>query len=106
MAEILNSKLPRHIARIALIITQSRYRSLSDDPNVYFYPSLLIRRIAKTLLLLAITLLLLLPVVVCNIVNSTSIRIAIVMISTVSYLFILSVLTKSRTMELVLAGAT
>jgi hypothetical protein len=79
---------------------------MSDDPNVYIYSGPLIQSIAKALLLLLITLLLLMPVVVCNIISTTSVRIVVVMVSTVSYLLVLSVLTKSRTMELVLAGAT
>lgn len=58
------------------------------------------------MLLFLITLLLLMPVVICNIINTISVRIVIVMISTVSYLLILSGLTKLRTTELMLAAAT
>lgn len=79
---------------------------MSDDPNVYIHSGQLIQRIAKALLLFLITILLLMPVVVCSIINATSVRIAIVMVSTISYLLVLSSLTKSRTMELILAGAT
>lgn len=79
---------------------------MSNDPNVYIHSGQLIQRIAKALLLLLITILLLMPVVVCSIINTTSVRIAIVMVSTISYLLVLSSLTKSRTMELILAGAT
>jgi hypothetical protein len=46
------------------------------------------------------------PIIVCNIISSFSIRIVIIIVSTIFYLLILSGLTKSRTMELVLAGAT
>jgi hypothetical protein len=79
---------------------------MSNDPNVYIYSGSLIKRIAKALLLLLITLLLLIPVVVCNTISTTSVRIFVVMVSTILYLLVLSVLTKSRTMELILAGAT
>lgn len=85
---------------------KGRFHNISNDPNVYIYTGPLIRRIAKGLLLLLITLLLLMPVVVCNIISTTSVRILVVMVSTISYLLVLSVLTKSRTMELILAGAT
>ncbi|KAH8158977.1 hypothetical protein CIB48_g9271 [Xylaria polymorpha] len=51
-------------------------------------------------------LLLLTPVVICNIISTISGRIVIVIASTVFYLVILSGLTKSRTMELTVAGAT
>lgn len=76
------------------------------DTNVYIYSGPWIKRIAKALLLSLITFLLLMPVVMCNIISTTRIRIVIVMISTISYLLILSGLTKSRTMELILAGST
>jgi len=84
----------------------SHYHSVSIDANVYIYSGTLIKRTARALLLFLITFLLLMPVVICNIINTISIRIIVIMISTISYLFILSELTKSRTMELILAGAT
>ena len=46
------------------------------------------------------------PIIICNLVSTDSIRIIVVTLSTVSYLLTLSVLTGSRTMELILAGAT
>ncbi|KAN0083822.1 hypothetical protein V8E54_002910 [Elaphomyces granulatus] len=80
---------------------------MSNDPNVYIsYSGRLIQRIARALLLLLITLLLLMPIVVCNIISTTSIRILVVIVSTISYLLVLSLLTKSRSIELILAGAT
>ncbi|KAL7798569.1 hypothetical protein V8C37DRAFT_368323 [Trichoderma ceciliae] len=84
----------------------SRFHDLSTDPNVYIYRGPLIRRIVKVLLLFLITLLLMMPVIICNLISTVSVRIVVVMLSTISYLLILSWLTKSRTMELVLAGAT
>ncbi|KAF7502934.1 hypothetical protein GJ744_004810 [Endocarpon pusillum] len=60
----------------------SSFHDVSTDPNVYLYSGPLIKRTAQALLLFLITLLLLIPVVICNI------------------------LTKSRTIELILAGAT
>jgi uncharacterized membrane protein YhaH (DUF805 family) len=70
------------------------------------YSGALIKRAARAVLLSLITALLLMPVAICNITNKTSVRIVVVMISTIVYLVVLSELTKSRTMELVLAGAT
>jgi len=83
-----------------------RFHNMSNDPNVYIYSGTLIQRIARALLLLLITLLLLMPIVVCNIISTTSIRILVVMVSTISYLLVLSLLTKSRSIELILAGVT
>lgn len=93
---------PRHTD----VIIKNHHYNLSIDPNVYLYSGYLIKRIARMLLLLLITSLLLMPVVICNVTNTASIRIVIIMVSTMVYLAILSELTRSKTMELVLAGAT
>lgn len=61
---------------------------------------------AKGLLLSLITLLLILPVVICNAIQTTSIRIVVVVLSTLVYLLLLSILTKCKTMELIVATAT
>ncbi|KAK4222723.1 hypothetical protein QBC38DRAFT_489203 [Podospora fimiseda] len=85
---------------------KSPYHNVSTDPNVFIYNGSWIRRITKGILLILITILLILPVVVCNLVSTLSLRILIVMACTISYLVILLALTKSKTMELVVAGAT
>jgi hypothetical protein len=85
---------------------QDNSQEISTDANVFIYSGSLIRRIAKGLLLSLIALLLILPVVVCNAVQTTSTRIAVVVLSTIFYLLALSVLTKSKTMELIVATAT
>lgn len=87
-------------------LTQNRHDKISIDPNVYLYSGPMIKQSARALLLFLVTFLLLIPVVICNIISTTSIRITVVMLSTISYLFILSELTHSRTIELILAGAT
>lgn len=66
----------------------------------------LIQRTAKALLFLVITLLLMLPIIACNLIDAISVRLIVVMLFTITYLLILSWLTKSRTIELILAGAT
>ncbi|KAH6696606.1 hypothetical protein BKA61DRAFT_623295 [Leptodontidium sp. MPI-SDFR-AT-0119] len=85
---------------------KSRFHDISIDANVYIYSGPLTKRAARALLLFLITLLLLMPIVICKSISTISIRIIVITISTVSYLLILSWLTKSRTIELVLAGAT
>ncbi|KAI7781661.1 hypothetical protein LA080_014427 [Diaporthe eres] len=85
---------------------KGRYHTVSDDPNVYIYSGPLIQQTARAMLLLLITFLLLMPVVICNIVGTLSIRVFVVVVSTILYLLVLSVLTKSKTIELILAGAT
>ncbi|KAK7978777.1 hypothetical protein PG996_004828 [Apiospora saccharicola] len=57
-------------------------------------------------MLALITSLLLVPVVVCILIDSVWARICVIITSTVIYLSILSHLTKSKMIELILAGAT
>ena len=73
---------------------------------MYIYSGSFIKRTAKALLLLLMTVLLLIPVIICNIISTIRIRLVIVMAFTVAYLLILSGLTKPRTIELIIAGAT
>ncbi|KAI0468196.1 hypothetical protein F4859DRAFT_217477 [Xylaria cf. heliscus] len=80
--------------------------NFSTDANVFIYSGLLIKRTAKVLLLLLIGFLLLLPVSICTTTTSTVARLFIIILSTAIYLIILSALTKARTFELILAGAT
>ncbi|KAK0721690.1 hypothetical protein B0T26DRAFT_739166 [Lasiosphaeria miniovina] len=79
---------------------KSRSHKVSTDPNVIVYSGPWIQ------LLFLITLLLLMLVVICNLIDTISIRLVVVMACTISYLLILFALTRSRTMNLVLAGAT
>ena len=89
-----------------LMNEKSHFHDLSNDPNVYIYSGPWIKRTAKALLLVLITLFLLLPVVLCNIITTNSARVAIIMGSTAAYLCVLSILVQARTIELILAGAT
>ena len=52
-----------------------------------------------------VSVLLLTPVVICNVLDTTSGRIVIVIALKISYLFVLSNLIKSKTIELTLTGA-
>lgn len=57
-------------------------------------------------MLLLITLLLMMPIVICNLVGTNAGRILVVIFSTISYLAILAELTNTRTVELIVAGTT
>ncbi|EXA33850.1 hypothetical protein NW761_014338 [Fusarium oxysporum] len=81
-------------------------RYVSSDPNVHIYNGPFVSRVAKGLLICLVTLLLLLPIVVCNVVSTAAVRIFIVMLSTIVYLLVLSGLTRAKTTELVVAGTT
>ncbi|KAH8879228.1 hypothetical protein GQ53DRAFT_854994 [Thozetella sp. PMI_491] len=80
--------------------------NLSTDPSVYLYSGQLIKRLAKAIMLILITVLLLTPVVICILVSNVLARICVIIASVVIYLSILSRLTNSRMIELILAGAT
>ncbi len=79
---------------------------MSANPSVFIYSGRLIKAIAKAIMLFLITFLLLTPVVVCILVDNILARILIIIISIACYLTILARLTKSRMIELILAGAT
>ncbi|KAI1740158.1 hypothetical protein F4680DRAFT_448354 [Xylaria scruposa] len=82
------------------------FHNVSTDANVYIYSGCIIKRTAKILLLLLISFLLLLPVTICSTTTSMIARLIIIILSTAVYLTVLSALTKARTFELILAGAT
>jgi hypothetical protein len=86
-------------------VKASKY-DLSKGPNVYLYSGHFVKRVARVLFLALITSLLLLPVVICNLVDTTSVRIGVVLVFTVFYLAILTELVQPKTMELVVAGPT
>ncbi|EKJ68425.1 hypothetical protein FPSE_11433 [Fusarium pseudograminearum CS3096] len=79
---------------------------VSSDPNVHIYSGPYIKRAAKTLLIGLATALLLLPIVICNLVTDLSMRLMIVILSTVVYLIVISGLTRIKTIELIVAGTT
>ncbi|KAL2120221.1 hypothetical protein VTJ04DRAFT_4247 [Mycothermus thermophilus] len=84
----------------------SRFNEVSKDPNVFIYTGPWIRVFSRALILLTITLLLLVPVILCNMIENLSVRITIYILCTVIYLLVLALLTKSHTLELLLAGVT
>lgn len=74
--------------------------------SVVIYSGSMIRTIARGLIIGLVTVLLLMPIVVCNLVLSTSLRLFIVMTATILYLIILTTLTRAKTAELVIAATT
>jgi hypothetical protein len=87
---------------------QNRVDSVSKDPtvsNVFLYSGPWTHRSAKFLLLLMVSLLLLMPAIICNIVDGILLRIVVVMAFTSFHLTMLVALTDSRTIELIFAGA-
>ncbi|KAL2118445.1 hypothetical protein VTJ04DRAFT_8105 [Mycothermus thermophilus] len=93
------------IVRLWCSWRKSRLEGASDDPKVHIYTGPWIPMIAKIILLFLTTFLLLIPAILHNIFQEDRARIAIYVSCTVVYLLVISLLTKSRTTELVIAGA-
>ncbi|ENH68039.1 hypothetical protein FOC1_g10001736 [Fusarium oxysporum f. sp. cubense race 1] len=96
----------RDLVSLVPTLDNQSNRYVSSDPNVHIYNGPFVSRVAKGLLICLVTLLLLLPIVVCNVVSTAAVRIFIVMLSTIVYLLVLSGLTRAKTTELVVAGTT
>ncbi|KAH7014191.1 uncharacterized protein B0I36DRAFT_48587 [Microdochium trichocladiopsis] len=76
-------------------------------PNqVYMHAGQHIHHLGRMALVLAVALLMMGPVVVCNLVNAQATRIAIIGFSIATYLAMISSFTKARTLELTVAAAT
>ena len=79
---------------------------VSRDPNVHIFSGSLTRGLAWALILPLILFLLVVPVVVCNVLDSLALRIMTILIFISIFLVTLSGLTKARTTEIFVAGAT
>jgi len=85
---------------------QRRSFDISSDAHVYIYSGSLIRRVARMVFVISMTLLLLTPVVICNFINDTTSRIIVIIISNIVIQTVLCSLAKSRTIEIFVAAAT
>ncbi|KAA6413164.1 MAG: hypothetical protein FRX48_02908 [Lasallia pustulata] len=79
---------------------------VSRDSNVYIFSGSLVTRATQALILSLITFLLSAPIIICNSLSSAASRIIVIIIFTIISLSALSELTKARTVEMFLAGAT
>ncbi|KAK4169543.1 hypothetical protein QBC43DRAFT_307950 [Cladorrhinum sp. PSN259] len=78
----------------------------SRDPHVHIFDKPFITLISRMVIIPLIVVLLLTPVIICNLIDGQSARLAVIVISTPCFITALSALTKARTVELVVAGAT
>ncbi|KAI0887514.1 uncharacterized protein GGS22DRAFT_110549 [Annulohypoxylon maeteangense] len=102
----LESWVEDKLIRYLSILRPKLFRDISAGPDVYIHRGPWIRRAANAVLILLIIILLMVPVVICNAISTISVRIIIIILFTVSYLSIISFLTRSKIIELILAGAT
>lgn len=78
----------------------------SRDPNVHIFPRSSITWVARMMMTPFVVVLLLAPVVICSLVGSLTVRLVVIIAATTGFVAVLSGLTKARTVELVVAGAT
>ncbi|CVK92168.1 uncharacterized protein FMAN_07126 [Fusarium mangiferae] len=84
----------------------SNSENVSSDPHVQIFSRSSTMRVARAILSPLIVFLLLAPVVICNMIDSQSARLAIMIISTAGFVCCMSLLTNAKTVELAVAGAT
>ena len=80
--------------------------TVSRNRLVHVYSRNLTNRLTRVLLTQLIILLILSPVIICNAVRSTKARLIILVFATSIFISIVSCFTKSKTVDLVVAGAT
>ncbi|KAK4170902.1 hypothetical protein QBC36DRAFT_250540 [Triangularia setosa] len=78
----------------------------SRDPNLHVFPRSSITWVTRMLMTPFVVVLLLAPVVICNLVDSLTARLVVIIAATTVFVAVLSGLTRARTAELVVAGAT
>ncbi|KAK3385190.1 hypothetical protein B0H63DRAFT_180145 [Podospora didyma] len=78
----------------------------SRDPNVHIFPRSSTTWVARMLMTPFVVVLLMAPVVVCNLISSLTARLVVIVAATTGFVAVLSGLTRARTIELVVAGAT
>ncbi|KAI0549743.1 hypothetical protein F4679DRAFT_584206 [Xylaria curta] len=79
---------------------------VSRDPNVHIFSPSFLRVAVYILVAPFITVLLLTPVIICNFVSQLLARLIIVVAATITFVSVLSGVSKARTIELIIAGAT
>ncbi|KAK0714197.1 caspase domain-containing protein [Lasiosphaeria miniovina] len=81
-------------------------RNASRDSNVHIFPRSSVTWAARMLMTPFVVVLLIAPVVACNFVSSLTAKLIAIVAATTGFLAALSGLTKPKTIELVVAGAT
>ncbi|ROW05707.1 hypothetical protein VMCG_05216 [Cytospora schulzeri] len=79
---------------------------VSRDPNVHLFPRSSTNHVACVIVTPLITMMLMMPVIVCNYVVDVPARLAIITLATSLFITSLSLLTNARTVDVAVAGAT
>ncbi|RYP69873.1 hypothetical protein DL771_005816 [Monosporascus sp. 5C6A] len=79
---------------------------ISRDPQVHIFSKTTTSRISRILMIPFVTMLLMAPVIICQSLSTLLARTIVIVLFTSSFTSVLSGLTRARTVELVIAGAT
>lgn len=79
---------------------------ISRNPHVHHFSPTIMTLAARVLMMPPIILLLMAPVIICNFVSNLTGRLITIILSTSIFITVLSILSKARSVELVVAGAT
>jgi hypothetical protein len=79
---------------------------LSRDPNVLIFSSTLLKRITRGLIAWVVVLVLLVPVIAISAVERVAIRMGIIVVASAVAIMMLALMTKIKTWEMFLGGAT
>ena len=79
---------------------------VSRDPNVYMFSGTYFKRLTRAIAAWGVVLLLLVPVVIINALESTLLRLVLIIVASGMVIMLMGVLTKARTGELFMVGAT
>lgn len=101
----------RTYALVLLVSCHTHYRQerqarLSRDPKVTIYTPKLINNATRFMLTPILIFIVLAPTIVCNRIESSTARLCVMIGATTTFITLLALLTKSRTIELAVAGAT
>ncbi|KAF3941423.1 hypothetical protein ABW19_dt0207607 [Dactylella cylindrospora] len=96
----------RYICDRLLSFARLGRSDISRDERVHIFSRKYANLLARALITPLIVILLLAPVIICNFINHSTIRLTIISLSTTLFLTILSLLTRGKMIELIVAGAT
>ncbi|KAK3343400.1 hypothetical protein B0T25DRAFT_554244 [Lasiosphaeria hispida] len=98
--------LERAVIWVAELFGMEVRCGVSRDPNVYIFSGTAISRTAHALVAWLVILLLLIPVIAINALESTLLRLILIVLAAAMAVMLFAVLTRARTWEMFLAGAT
>jgi hypothetical protein len=92
--------------RCLLRSLQNLRLNVSRNPKIYILPSSFLGRVGRPLLAIILVLLLFVPVVVVGALPKLVARLVVTLLASSIFIIVLSMLTKARTVEVFMAGAT